>query len=325
MLKKINECGMSIIVPFYNEEEGIEQFCKSIDEFASKLYFNIEIVFVNDGSIDNSLDKIKVYEFKHIKYICILDLSKNFGSHAAIRAGITKAKYDICTWLGSDLQEPLELIPLSYQKIEEEGYDAVYIDKRTVSVSKMNRLFSKVYSILMQKYAVKNYSSVGTSTIVFNKKIKEYLNANIENNSSLMLQIIDAGFHYYEMAMDYHERSVGVSKWSLSKKVKLFIDSFIAFSFMPIRLVSIAGVIIFLIGILIGIITIINKKVNPLVPAGYSTMISILAIGFGITNISIGIIAEYLWRTYDSARNRPAFIIKGTIVIKDNEDDEMVD
>ena len=165
----------------------------------------------------------------------------------------------------------------------------------------------------MKKFAVSNYSSGGISTIVFNRKIKEYLNRNIENNSSIMLQIMDAGFREITLPMHFHERSAGVSKWTLKKKIKLLIDSFVAFSFAPIRLVTIIGMALFGLGILIGLITIINKIVNPAVPGGYSTLICILSLGFGVTNISLGIVAEYLWRAYDAARGRPCFIIADQI------------
>lgn len=315
MRDKINK-GMSVIVPFLNEEDGIECFCKEFDKYVGTLDFEIEVVFVNDGSTDASVSKIKGWNFDNIGSVKIVSLSKNYGSHAAIRAGITKAKYDICTWLGSDLQEPLELLPLSYHKLMDEGFDAVYVDKKSIGVSKMSRLFSKTYSKMMQKYAVKNYSSGGTSTIVFNKKIKDFLNYNIEGNSSIMLQIMDAGFKAYTISLDYKERVAGVSKWTLSKKIKLLIDSFVSFSFMPIRLVSILGCIMFALGVVIGIVSIVNKIVSPQVPIGYSTLISVIALGFGITNISLGIIAEYLWRTYDAARKRPVFIISDEMVLK---------
>lgn len=308
--------GMSIIVPFLNEEEGIELFCTEFDKYVGTLSFPIEVVFVNDGSTDKSVELIRKQTFTNIAKVQIIDLSKNYGSHAAIRAGVSKASYDICTWLGSDLQEPLELIPLSYEKITGEGYDAVYVEKKSVGVSAANRAFSKMYSKMMQKYAVKSYSSGGTSTIVFNGKIKKFLNDNIEGNSSIMLQIMDAGFKYFNVSLDYKERAAGASKWTLQKKIKLLIDSFVSFSFMPIRLVSIIGVLMFVIGVFVGVFSVINKLVNPDVPMGYSTLISIMAMGFGITNISLGIIAEYLWRAYDAARRRPVFIISEEIVVK---------
>ena len=309
--------GISIVVPFLNEAAGIEKFCKVIDEYAGKLSFPIELVFVDDGSTDNTVERIDAYSFQYIQLVRLLQLSKNFGAHAALRAGFCDATYNICTWLSCDLQEPLKLIELSWERISTGEVDAVYVEKKTVGVARSERLFSKIYSKLMQKYAVKDYASGGTATIVFNEKVKKYLNANIESNSSLMLQIIDAGFQHYTISLDYGERMTGKSRWTLTKKIKLFIDSFVAFSFMPIRLVSIIGVCIFILGIAIGVFTIINKFVNPTVPMGYSTLASILALGFGITNISLGIIAEYLWRTYDAARKRPVFIVSSSRVIKD--------
>ena len=309
--------GFSIIVPFLNEEEAIPLFCEEMDQFVKKLEFPVEIIFVNDGSTDDSIKMIGQYRFVNIKRVKLLNLSKNFGAHAAIRAGLTQASYDICTWFGVDLQEPLQIIPIAYEKITAENFEAVYFEKRTVKVSKINRLFSKIYSKLMRKYAVKTYSSDGTATIAFGKKIKYLLNQNIESNSSLMLQIMNSGFTYDTITLDYLERTAGVSRWTLSKKVKLFIDSFVAFSFMPIRLVSVMGLIMFFAGLIIGIVTIINRLCNPVVPIGYSTLVSIMALGFGITNISLGIIAEYLWRTYDATRKRPVFIISDLVSIKE--------
>lgn len=309
--------GVSVVVPFLNETDGIERFCETVDEYVKSVEFPLEIVFVNDGSVDDTDKKIKSYFFRHLSSVKLIELSKNFGFHAAVRAGVGYATYDICTWLSVDLQEPLELIKMSYEKIVKEKYDVVYVEKKSVGVSMVERGFSKTYSWLMRKYAVKNYSSGGTATIVFNRKIKEMLNKNIESNSSLMLQIVDAGFRFYTLSLDYGERITGSSKWTLSKKIKLFIDSFVAFSFAPIRLVSIVGVIIFIIGFVLGIATIINRIMNPDVPIGYSTLASIMALGFGITNISLGIIAEYLWRAYDAARKRPVFIVSEVLSIKE--------
>ena len=302
------ENGISIIVPFFNEEDGILLFCKTIDCYVASLDFPIELVFVNDGSTDNSLKILQQYTFQNVYKAKLIDLSRNFGSHAAIRAGFIEAHFGICMWLGADLQEPLELIPASYKKIKE-GFDAVYIEKRTIQVSKANRTFSKLYARLMQKYAVSNYSSGGTSVIVVNSKIKNYLNSNIENNSSIMLQILDAGFKSATLSLNFNERSAGESKWTLKKKIKLLIDSFVAFSFAPIRLVSLIGIIFFIIGFLMAVFIVINKIINPNVPVGYTSLACIMTIGFGITNISIGIIAEYLWRGYDAARGRPCYII----------------
>lgn len=313
-----NTLGMSIVIPFLNEEEGILTYCETLDEYAQKIIFKLELIFVDDGSSDNTGELIQKYKFRHIDNVKVLTLSKNYGSHAAIRAGVLYAKYGICTWMGSDLQEPLEFLPYSYEKIVE-GYDAVYIEKKSIKVSKANRGFSKMYSAMMRKWAVKNYASGGISNIVFNNKIIKLLNENIESNSSIMLQIMDAGYKSVVLSMDYRERTVGKSKWTLAKKIKLLIDSFCCFSYMPIRLVSLLGIGMFLLGVGGGVLTIVNRLCNPGVPLGYSTLVSIMSMGFGITNISLGIIAEYLWRTYDAARKRPVFIVSEMNEIKRND------
>lgn len=312
----MSETGISVIVPFYNECETLPTFCRTLDEYSKNLSFPVELVFVNDGSSDNSNQIIKDYRFTNIKSARLVDLSKNFGSHTAVRAGVRNSNYDICTWVGADLQEPLEILDIAFQKIASDEVEIVYFSKKTVKVSKLNRLFSLIYSNLMRNYVSDAWSSEGTATIAFGKKVKDLLNANIESNSSVALQIMTMGFKYQNVSLDYNARFAGQSKWTLSKKIKLFIDSFVSFSYVPIRLVSTIGVLIFLIGLALAILTIVNRFINPDVQSGYTTLASILALGFGITNISLGIIAEYLWRTLDASRKRPVFIVSDVVELK---------
>lgn len=307
--------GISIVVPFLNEEEIIDQFCFALDEYQGGFKVDLELVFVDDGSQDQTKAKISQYLFRNISQVKIVSLSKNYGSHAAIRAGLQNVSYDIVTWLGSDLQDPLEILELGLEKIDQ-GYDVVYFEKKAVKVSVAEKTFSNAYSWLMRKYAVREFESGGINTIMMNRKVLDVINNNIESNSSIVLQILNCGFRHTTIPLDYHARSGGKSKWTLSKKIKLFIDSFVAFSFMPIRLVSIIGILMFVIGCVIGIATIVNRLLNPDVPIGYSTLASIIALGFGITNISLGIIAEYLWRAYDAARRRPPFIVSEVITVR---------
>ena len=309
------EDGLSVIVPFYNEEDAIPLFLETMDRYVLTCTFPIEFVFVNDGSHDNSVTVLSNSQLENISSAKVVNLSKNFGSHAAIRAGIENSFYDNCIWMGIDLQEPVEILKIAYEKIKNDGYEAVYFEKKTIKVSPLTRMFSKLYSSLIQRYAVVNYYSNGIANIAFGPKIKDHLIRNRELNSSIILQIMDAGFNHDKVMLDYGKRSAGKSKWTLSKKIKLFIDSFVSFSFVPIRFVSIIGIIIFVVGLIIGILTIISGILNPEVPVGYPTIASILALGFGVTNISLGIIAEYLWRTFDAARNRPAYIISDIITL----------
>jgi dolichol-phosphate mannosyltransferase len=196
-----------------------------------------------------------------------------------------------------------------------EGYDIVWAARRQVDISRGERLFSNLYSRLIRKFAVSTYPENGFDVVMFNGKVRKQLNQNIEANSSLFLQILTLGFKSTSISYDKQARKAGKSKWTLSKKIKLFVDSFVAFSYMPIRLVSLAGITLAFLGFLWALYivgrTILFKDLNP----GWPMLMSVLMMGFGLTNISLGIIAEYLWRTLDASRKRKVFIVDEIIDI----------
>ncbi|MCI8699825.1 MAG: glycosyltransferase [Clostridia bacterium] len=300
--------NISIVIPFLNEEDNIEELVNYLNENCKQAEFHAEVVFVDDGSTDNSIEVLKKQNFENFD-AKIVKLSKNYGSHNAIRAGIQNATNDICTFFSADLQEPFSVITRMYEKIQQ-GAQVVCAYKENVSIGKIEKLFSNSYSKLIKKYAVKDFPVEGANTLMFNGQAKEILNNNIEKNSSIMLQILDMGFKKEFIPYSLNARKNGKSKWTFSKRIKLFIDSFVNFSYMPIRAVSIIGIIMSVISVLIAIFTIIYKIfVNNQMPMGYPTLLVVVLLGFGITNISLGIVAEYIWRILDSTRNRPAFIV----------------
>ena len=306
---------VSVIVPFLNEKDNLNAFCDYIDNKASKADYQMEVIFVDDGSTDNGIEVIQSHSFQYCNKVKIIRLSKNFGSHAAIRAGISKATGDYCTYVDADLETPENMLEVMYENITI-GYDAVYIEKTAIEKNVFSKITSKMYSSLMRKYAVRDYRKGGINNIMLSRKLVNYLNENNENNSSLMLQIIDAGFESITINMEYRTRAKGKSKWTMAKKVKLFIDSFVSFSFFPLRLVTIVGFALALAGIIYGAYIVIIRLFFQHLEQGFATMAALLLFGFGITNISLGIIAEYLWRTFDAARNRPVFIVSKEIDIK---------
>jgi len=300
---------VSVIIPVYNEQENIEHLVNELNAcFKNEDAFSAEIIFVNDGSTDNTLYKLKnaphqYYDFK------IISFSRNFGSHAALRAGILKAKGDYITFTYADLQDPLSLISELFHEIIHKEADICWAFRNSTHVSKSEKLFSRAYASLMRKYAVPNFPKKGFDIVMFSKKVKTSLDHNIENNSSIFIQILNLGFKQCGITYNKRERLAGKSKWTLSKKIKLLIDSFVAFSFAPIRLVSIVGIAFFIAGILWTAYIIFRKIVFNDLESGWPALVSILMVGFGITNISLGIIAEYLWRTLDASRKRPVFVI----------------
>lgn len=309
---------ISVVIPFLNEEENLPIITAALEKYVQALSIPIEVIFVDDGSTDNSVNYLKQTTFVNFT-ARLIRLSRNYGAHPAVRAGFLKASAPNCVWLGADLQEPLEIIGEGYQKILE-GFDLVCFQKNAVKVPWTEEVFSHIYSKLIRKYAIPEYPMKGVNTIFFNEKVKKALNADQELNSSVVLQVLNQGFNQTVINVDYNERTRGKSKWNFSKKLKLMIDSFVSFSFFPIRMVSVFGFAFAIIGILIALYLIIIKVFNIMpVTLGWPSLISILMIGFGLTNISLGVIAEYLWRTFDSARNRPMFIIDENIDLQSSD------
>ena len=300
---------LSLIIPLFNEQENIGRLTSELNSFFKKeIRFIAEVIFVNDGSTDDSLCLLK--NVKHSSYTYrIVSFSRNFGSHAALRAGMLEAKGDFITFLYADLQDPLSLISTLYDEVCEKGVDIVWAFRNTTAVSSSEKLFSNAYASLMRRFAIANFPQKGFDVVMFSKKVKMCLNENIESNSSIFIQILSLGFKQSSILYNKEARKAGKSKWTLSKKVKLLIDSFVAFSFAPIRLVSLIGIAFFLLGSCWTSYIIYRKVFYDDLSSGWPALVSILMIGFGITNICLGIIAEYLWRTLDASRKRPVFIV----------------
>ncbi len=298
---------ITIIIPFLNEEDNILNLGAGLISFIeSNKDILFEIVLVNDGSTDHSVEAIRKTRFPAATKL--ISFSQNFGSHAALRAGILHARGTYITFLYADLQDPVENIVNMFRKVED-GNDIIWANRADTKNSFFERQFSKLYSRLMRNYVNRKYPSKGFDVVMFNNKVKEAVNKNIENNSSVFLQILNMGFKQDFIEYQKLPRSAGKSKWTIAKKIKLLIDSFVAFSYAPIRLVSMIGILFFVGGILWTSYIVFRKLVFNDLAAGWPALISILMIGFGITNISLGIIAEYLWRTLDASRKRPVFII----------------
>jgi polyisoprenyl-phosphate glycosyltransferase len=309
---------VSVIIPFLNEEDNIHGLVTALNDFFEKTEFNAEVIFINDGSKDGSVEILKQCEHRYYT-AKLISFSKNFGSHAALRAGILNATGNYVTFMYADLQDPIELITQMYNSLKAGiGVEIIWATRESTQSGVLESTFSKVYSSLMKKYVSKTYPEKGFDIVMFSKKIGDLLNAGIEANSSIFLQILTLGFKQDFISYKKQPRQKGKSKWTLNKKIKLFIDSFIAFSYAPIRFVTAVGIFLFVAGMIFSTYLILRKLVYNDLQSGWAMLISILMLGFGITNISLGIIAEYLWRTLDSARKRPVFIIDEIIELKKN-------
>lgn len=300
---------ISVIIPFLNEEDNIPRLTGELDAFIkSNPKYSFEIIMVDDGSTDNSIALLKRSSLD----AKVVRLSKNFGSHAAFRAGIQAAKGKACINIYADLQEPLECIPQFFEYIEK-GHDIVWAKRERIETTLFDRFFTRFFAWLIRSFVNPEFPVAGLDLVMFNEKVRNELNKNIEANSSFTLQILSMGFNQVHVPYVKQERLAGASKWTISKKIKIIVDSFVAFSYMPIRMVTIIGIIMFMAGLVFSGYLVARKLIVDDLILGWPVLMSVLIMGFGITNISLGVIAEYVWRDLDVSRKRPVFIVDDII------------
>lgn len=300
---------LSIIVAFYNEEPNIAPLYKRLCGVIGNLPDDeVELIFVDDGSNDLSAQEVRRLPASGPQ-IKLVRLSRNFGAHAALAAGISQATGDVLTFLSADLQDPPETI-LTMMDRWREGYEIVGAVRETRQDPWSSRMFSKVYYGLMRRFAIPQMPPTGLDLLLVDRKVVESLGNLQERNSSIACLVIWSGFSQCFIPYHREERKAGKSKWSMSKKLKLFADSFVSFSFFPMRLISTLGGIVSALGLLWAVALAIQAMFFHVAVPGWSSLIITVLLLSGIQLLMLGIISEYLWRALDASRNRPVFIIR---------------
>jgi len=298
----------SIVVPIYYNELNIPHTIPRLQALQRVLPdYDFEYIFVDDGSQDKSL-QLLLEARKSDSRVKVVKLSKNNGSMAAVQAGLTVAHGDCVGIISADLQDPPELF-LDMLQQWESGKKVVLAVRSDRDESWGQKLFSNTYYKLMDRFAIPGYPKGGFDFVLLDHQVVYELNQIKEKNTNIMSLIFWLG---HDRAMvDYvrAKREYGVSRWTLGKKVKLFIDSFVSFSYMPIRVMSMVGVCFALLGFFYGLFVMLNRLIFGVSVAGWSAIIVLLSFGLGIIMLMLGIIGEYLWRILDETRNRPPYII----------------
>ncbi len=305
MVVKLNK--LSIVIPVYYNQETLQDVYVDLENKVFNKVEDYELIFVDDGSQDNSwaeLEKIKTKDDK----VKIIKLSRNFGSHAAILAGFNYATGDCVVIKAADLQEDSTLLTDMYDKWLE-GFEVVLAKRNTRNDSFFGDMFSNTYYYVVNKMVSKNMPLRGFDCYLIDKKVVNVLKNLNENNSPLTLQILWSGFKVGHVYYDRLERTVGKSRWTLSKKVKLFADSIISFSYVPLRIMTVTGVGFFIFSIVWGIYTLLNKIFGNIQVEGYTTLLIVTLFSFGMIMFTLGILGEYIWRILDASRKRPVFIV----------------
>ncbi len=268
----------------------------------------IEYVFVDDGSKDNTWEQLKKVYQAHPDKVKIIKLARNFGANNASFTGICHATGDCCVILSADLQDPPELIPQLYAHWQK-GYKLVLAQKANREDSFLTKLFSNTYHNLVRKWILKNAPKGGFDLWLFDRALRDQIVKMNEKNFHLPTLFMWMGFEYVSIPYTRRKREIGKSGWTFSKKMKTFIDSFVAFTYLPLRMISIVGFVLGFLALVYAASIIINRFVNGVTVEGWSSLMLVLLFVSSFIMISLGIIGEYLYRTFDAARNRPNFVI----------------
>lgn len=309
---------VSIIVPvYYNENNLIPLYYDIKNKFIDKIDFQYELVMVNDGSRDNSYNVMK--EIANVdKNVKIISLSKNFGSHSAILCGLANSTGDCAIIKAADLQEPTEILHNMVNSWQN-GNNVVLAVRSERDEPFMQTFFSDLYYEITRKIALPNMPKKGFDVYLIDRKVINVLINIDENNSALTGQILWSGFRTGIVYYKRLAREIGKSKWTLKKKFKFVMDTVYGFTSLPITIVMMIGALSIIIGILWTIVLIILKITGNISVQGWTSLLIFNILTFGLTMTTLGIIGEYLWRTFDASRKRPPYIIEDSNLEKNNE------
>lgn len=309
---------VSLVIPVYYNEENLRPLYADLKEkFISKINYDYEIVMVNDGSKDKSYEVMKELSLED-KNIKIISLSRNFGSHAAILCGISHCTGDCAVIKAADLQEPTELL-LEMVKSWEKGNNVVLAVREGRDESRKQTFFANFYYKLVQKTALPEMPDQGFDVYLIDRKVITVLKNLDERNSALTGQILWSGFRTGKVYYHRLAREIGESKWTLKKKIRLVMDTLFSFTSLPITVVLYSGVMSILIAVIWAIVVGISKLVGDINVSGWTTLFIFNLFSFGVTMMTLGILGEYLWRTFDASRNRPPYIIEEENKLEDEQ------
>jgi glycosyltransferase involved in cell wall biosynthesis len=302
----------SIIIPVYFNEIVVSITTDVIyKEVLTKMEnLDCEIIFVDDGSEDDSFHELVKLQQRYPAIIKVVKLTRNFGQVNAIMAGLSLASGKCAVIMSADNQDPAELIIDMLDAFFNEHFDIVICSRKGRDESFLRKWTSNVFYYIMRKISFANMPSGGFDYVLLSRRVFKIILRNQETNLFFQGQILWTGFKTKFIEYHRRKREIGKSRWTFEKKLTYLIDGVMGYSFLPIRVISVIGIIIAFLGFIYALIIFAIRIFWGLPVEGFAPlMITILVIG-GLQMIMLGIIGEYLWRVLAQTRNRDPYIIE---------------
>lgn len=298
---------ISIVIPVYFNSDTLMLLYEDMKAKILGKLGEYEIVFVDDGSEDNSWDIMNQIKALDPNVVCIR-LSRNFGEHAALLAGLSQCTGDCAVTKQADLQEDSSIILEMYESWKK-GNKVVLAVRSSRDENAVKKFFANMYYAVVRKFINKNMPKGGCDCYLLDRQVIEVLEMLDEKNSSLTLQVLWVGFQSDCIYFHRKDREVGVSRWTLSKKIKLAMDSMMSFSYVPIRFMSFLGIAFDVLSLVILLEVLIEKFTVGTPIIGWASLMCVVLFSSGLVLLMLSILGEYVWRALDASRNRPPYII----------------
>ena len=297
---------LSVVIPAYNEERMVSKAAEAIGKVLEKEHIVYEIVFVNDGSKDETWNEIEKLSRKKENIIGI-HFSRNFGKESAIFAGLANAGGDCCVVMDCDLQHPPETLVEMYH-LWEQGYEIVEgVKKSRGRESVLHKASAGMFYKIMSRAVKIDMSRASDYKLMDRKAVNSLLNMP-ERNAFFRALSSWVGYRGTTVEFDVHERIDGESKWSTWSLIKYAVTNIVAFSTAPMQFVTVAGVFVFFLGVFLGIQS-LYKYFSGHAVEGFTTVILLILLIGSIIMMSLGIICYYISKIYEEVKGRPRYLI----------------
>lgn len=312
--------SLDIIIPIYNEQECIPELMKRLFALRKKMsYLSFNLIFVDDGSKDNSLRMLYTYAEKH-EFIKIISFSRNFGHQMAVTAGLDYCSADYVAIIDADLQDPPEIIEDMYKK-SKSGFDIVYgqrIKRKGETVFK-RATASLFYRFINKMCDIAIPLDTGDFRLI-NKKVVDVLKSMREKHRFIRGMVPWVGFKSFGYKYHRDERFAGETKYPLRKMIKLAKDAIFSFSDKPLKIATYFGLIVSLLGIISLLVILYLRFFTTYYITGITAVITLVIILSGVQIMIMGVMGEYIGRTFEEAKKRPLYVVDIVKNIKKNDE-----
>ena len=299
----------SIVIPVYGNQESLEDLVGNLESLVGKIPGELEVIFVVDGSPDESLRVLMDHLPRAAFRSQLLALSRNFGSFPAIAAGLNASSGDYISIIAADLQEPPDLPLRFFEELKGGECDLVVGQRIARDDPLLSKFMASSFWFLYRKLVQRNMPPGGIDVFACNRRVRDTLVQFTESNTSLVGLLLWVGFRRRVIAYRRLPRPYGTSAWSLKRKLRYLKDSIFAFSDLPIRALGLVGILGILIALGMSLVVLIAKLTGRIDVPGYTAEVITIVFFGGLNSLGLSLIGEYLWRAFENSKRRPRFIV----------------